>query len=114
MTVKGPMGLDGPGRMLAELEGATDLPWHLEEVDQGEVLTGGVAEILLTAVLAKSAEMSVEYAVGAVKRLAERWRDERLDPPDTEIRTEAVPDTDAPDTDDAPDAGGSPANGSDD
>ena len=108
VTVKGPMGLDGPGRMLAELEGATDLSWHLEEADEGQVLTGGVVEILLTAVAAKSAEMSVEYAVGAVKRLAERWRDERLDPPDTEIRTESVPDTDAPD------AGGSPANGSDD
>jgi hypothetical protein len=50
--------------------------------------------------------MSVEYVVGAVKRLAERLRDERLDPPDMEIRTESVPDTDGPD------AGRSDGNGS--
>lgn len=111
VTVKGPLGLDGPGRILGELEAATDLPWHSEEVDQGEVLTGGVTEILLAAVVSKSAEMSVEYVVEAVKRLVERLRDERLDPPDMEIRTESVPGTDVPDTD-GPDAGRSDGTGS--
>lgn len=106
VTVKGPLGLDGPGRILGELEAATDLPWHSEEVDQGQVLTGGVTEILLAAVVSKSAEMSVEYVVEAVKRLVERLRDERLDPPDMAIRTESVPDTDGPD------AGRSDGNGS--
>jgi hypothetical protein len=106
VTVKGPIGLDGPDRMLGELEKATDLSWQLRVVDQGKVLSTGIVEIVLTAVITKGLEMSAEAAVDAVKDLVKRWRRERLDPPQTTIDTESVPDTDATD--------GPAADGSDD
>ncbi|WP_344962076.1 hypothetical protein [Streptomyces thioluteus] len=90
MTVKGQLGLDDPDRMLRELEQATRLSWRWEEVDQGPALSGGIPEIVLEAVIGKGVEMSVEYAVDAVRRCVGRWRAERLDPPRTAIRTSPV------------------------
>ncbi len=59
VTVKGPMGLDDPDRMLDDLARATSVPWQAHEVDKGPVLTGGIVEIVLTAVIGKGVEMSV-------------------------------------------------------
>lgn len=92
VSVKGLIGLDDPDRMLAELEAETGLTWHPEPVDEGRVLSGGVVEIILVAVAVKAAEMTLEATVDAVKRTVERWRRERLEPPEATVDTEAVPD----------------------
>ncbi|MCC5480630.1 hypothetical protein ACFV2N_25210 [Streptomyces sp. NPDC059680] len=93
VTVKGLTGLDDLDRMLEELAAETGLPWRSSAVDQGKVLTGGIVEIVLVAAVGKATEMTVSAAVDAVKRVVERWRGERLDPPETSIGTESVPDS---------------------
>jgi hypothetical protein len=97
VTVKGPIGLDDPERMIAELQKATGLSWRPQAVDEGKVLAGSIATIVLTVVITKGTEMSVVAALDAVKRVVERWRSERLDPPETTIDNESVPDADATD-----------------
>ncbi|WP_143658611.1 hypothetical protein [Streptomyces sp. IMTB 2501] len=92
VTVKGPTGLDDPDRMLDELAAETGLSWRSSAVDDGRVLTGGIVEIVLVAVVGKATEMTVSAAVDAVKRVVERWRGERLDPPETSVATQSVPD----------------------
>jgi hypothetical protein len=92
VSVKGLTGLDDPDRMLAELEAETGLVWRPEAVDEGRVLSGGVVEIILVAVAVKAAEMTLEATVAAVKKVVERWRRERLDPPEATVETEPVPD----------------------
>ncbi|MQY33454.1 hypothetical protein SRB17_14150 [Streptomyces sp. RB17] len=93
VTVKGLTGLDDPGRMLEELEAQTGLSWGAQAVDKGKVLTGGIVEIVLVTVVGKATEMAVSAAVDAVKGVVERWRGERLDPPETSVGTESVPDS---------------------
>ncbi|MER6571519.1 hypothetical protein ABT288_36425 [Streptomyces sp. NPDC001093] len=93
VTVKGLTGLDDRDRMLDELAAATGLSWRSSPVDQGRVLTGGIVEVVLVAAVGKATEMTVSAAVDAVKRVVERWRDERLDPPETSVGTESVPDS---------------------
>lgn len=95
VTVKGPLGLDDPDRMLAELERATDLSWRPQVVEEGHVLTGSIVEIVLTAAIGKGTEMAMGAALDAVKRVVTRWRKERLDPPEISIDEDSVPDTDA-------------------
>ncbi|MEU6378231.1 hypothetical protein [Streptomyces sp. NPDC046909] len=92
VSVKGLTGLDDPDRMLAELESETGLSWRPEPVDEGRVLSGGIVEIILVAVAVKGAEMTLEATVAAVKRVVERWRRERLEPPEATVDTEPVPD----------------------
>jgi hypothetical protein len=99
VSVKGLIGLDDPHRMLGELKAATGLSWRSQTVDEGKVLTGGIVEILLVAVVGKATEMTVEAAVDAVRQVVERWRRERLDPPETSVDTESVPDADEDGTD---------------
>jgi hypothetical protein len=96
VTVKGPLGLDEPDLMLAELEKHTGLVWRPQPVDEGNVLTGGIAEIVLIAVVTKATEMSVQAAVDKAKELAQRWRSERLDPPEITVSEEPGPDPAAP------------------
>jgi len=93
VSVKGLIGLDEPDRMLAELEAETGLTWRTEAVDEGRVLSGGIVEVVLVAVTVKAAEMTLEATVAAVKGVVERWRRERLDPPEASIDTDPVPDT---------------------
>ncbi|WP_344021709.1 hypothetical protein [Streptomyces luteireticuli] len=89
VTVEGRLGLDDPDRMLRELEQATRLSWRREEADREPAL-GGLPEIVLEAVIGKGVEMSVEYAVEAVRRCIGRWRAERLDPPRMDVRTSSA------------------------
>lgn len=98
MSVKGLFGLDEPERLLDELTARTQLSWQQQEVDQGKNL-GGIVEILLIAVVTKTADMTVEAAVDAVKGVIGRWREERLDPPEASIRTEPEPQSDGGATD---------------
>jgi hypothetical protein len=92
VSVKGLTGLDDQDRMLAELEAATRMPWRPEPVAEGRVLSSGIVEIILVAVAVKGAEMTLEATVAAVKGVVERWRRERLEPPEARIDTEPVPD----------------------
>ncbi|GAA1934139.1 hypothetical protein [Kitasatospora viridis] len=92
VTVKGQLGLDDPDELLAELANATGAPWSSRAVDQGAVLIGGVAEIVLVAVVGKGTEIAVGAAVDQVRAAVARWRRGRLDPPETEIREEPLPD----------------------
>ncbi|WP_405869615.1 MULTISPECIES: hypothetical protein [unclassified Streptomyces] len=93
VSVKGLIGLDDPDRMLGELETETGLSWSPQEVEEDGVLTGGIVEIIIVAVVGKATEMTVSAAVDAVKQVVERWRSERLDPLDTSVDTEPVPDS---------------------
>ncbi|MGI5457709.1 hypothetical protein ACQEWB_31960 [Streptomyces sp. CA-249302] len=92
VSVKGPTGLDDTDRMLGELKEAADLPWHVREVEEDGALGSGIVEIVLVAVVGKTVEIGVSAAVDAVKQAVERWRSERLDPPDVTVGTESVPD----------------------
>ena|SRR5690349_9972855 len=98
VTVKGPTGLDETDGMLDELEAETGLSWRSSAVVEGKVLTGGIVEIVLVAAVGKATEMTVSAAVDAVKRVVERWRGERLDPPETLVATQSVPDSAAEST----------------
>jgi hypothetical protein len=112
VSVKGLTGLDDPDRMLDELEAETGLSWRLRPVGEGDgkVLTGGIVEIVLVAAVGKATEMTVSAAVDAVKRVVERWRAERLDPPETSVDTESVPDSaSVPDSEPVPDSAQEPA-----
>ncbi|MDV9168834.1 hypothetical protein R6V09_01570 [Streptomyces sp. W16] len=96
VSVKGLIGLDDPARMRGELEAETGLSWRPQEValaDQDAVLSGGIVEIILVAVVSKTAEMTVSAAVDSAKRIVERWRGERLDGLDTSVDTEPGPDS---------------------
>ncbi|HYQ68046.1 hypothetical protein [Actinophytocola sp.] len=92
VTVKGPIGLDEPDQMLADLTRETDLPWEQHTVDDGDVLSVGLVDIILVAVVTKSAEMTLQATVDGVKKVVKRWRAARLDPPETVIDTEELPD----------------------
>jgi hypothetical protein len=94
VTVKGRMGLDDPDRMLGDLTRATSGPWRAHEVDNGPVLTGGIVEILLTAVIGKGVAMSADAVVDVVKDRLKQWRATRLDPPEMVVDTDPVPDDD--------------------
>ncbi|WP_405972786.1 hypothetical protein OG496_27485 [Streptomyces sp. NBC_00988] len=94
VSVKGLIGLDDPARMRGELEAETGLLWRPQEVaiaDGEDVLSGGIVEIILVAVVSKTAELTVTAAVDAVKQVVERWRGERLDGLDTSVDTEPGP-----------------------
>ncbi|MGF1424942.1 hypothetical protein [Kitasatospora sp. LaBMicrA B282] len=91
ISLKGSLGLDDADRLLEELTAATSLAWREEPVDEGKVLSGGLEEILLVAVLGKTTEMAVEYAVERARQVVERWREERIDQPEASVRTEALP-----------------------
>ncbi|MFB7245670.1 hypothetical protein ACFCYX_24810 [Streptomyces populi] len=92
VSVKGLIGLDDPARMRAELEAETGLPWRPQEVaDEDTVLSGGIVEIILVAVVSKTAEITVTAAVDAAKRAVARWRGERLDGLEASVDTEPGP-----------------------
>ncbi|MCI3272845.1 hypothetical protein [Streptomyces cylindrosporus] len=95
VSVKGPTGLDDADRMLGELKEAADLPWSVREVEEEGALGSGIVEIVIVAVVGKTVELGVSAAVDAVKQAVERWRSERLDPPDVTVATESVPDAEA-------------------
>lgn len=89
--------------MLDDLAGATDLAWQAREGgDKSGVLISGFVELVLTAVAAKSVEMSVDAVVDAVREVRMRWLARRLDPPEITIDTETVPDDDTDDEGDTP------------
>lgn len=98
VSVTGPLGLDDPDRMLADLEAATGLSWRRQPVEEGKVLSGALAEIVLVAVATKATEIAWD----AVQQVVRRWHRERLDPPQTSVAAEPVPDraadADAPGT----------------
>jgi hypothetical protein len=79
VTFQGPLGLDDPDQIRADLEAATGLAWRAEEVYQENVLVGGLTEILLIAVVSKSTEMAVSAVVDKVKEIVEEIKKRRLE-----------------------------------
>ena len=72
VSVKGLIGLDDPARMRGELEAETRLLWRPQEVAiaaEEDVLTSGIVEIILVAVVSKTAELTVSAAVDAAKQV---------------------------------------------
>ncbi|WP_255949960.1 hypothetical protein [Streptomyces odontomachi] len=96
VTVKGPLGIDEPDLMLAELERQTGVVWRPQPVDEGKVLNGSIAEIVMVAVLTKATEVTVQAALDRAKQLVGRWRSERLDPLEMTVSEEPAPDGEAP------------------
>jgi hypothetical protein len=96
VRVSGPLGLDGPNQLRRALERETELDWSEQSSADDTHLSGGLAEILLVAIVSKSAEMAfggaVEQAREGVHKVVEHWREQRLDPPKT-----VVEETDEPD-----------------
>lgn len=82
VSCKGPLGLDDPDRMRADLEAATGLAWRADEVHRENVLVGGIVELVFMAVIGKTTEMAVEAVLERVKRTVEEIRSRRLDPPE--------------------------------
>ncbi|MGW2571661.1 hypothetical protein [Streptomyces sp. NPDC001537] len=90
VSVGGLTGLDDRERLLAELEAETGLEWQARDVEQDGVLTGGIVEIVLVAVVGKATELAVSAAVDSAKKIVERWRSERLDPPEASVDVDPV------------------------
>ena len=80
MSFQGPLGLDDPDQIRADLEAGTGLTWRVEEVYQENVLVGGLTEILLVAVVSKSTELIVSAAMDRAKMIVREIRTRRLDP----------------------------------
>ncbi|MFJ4716523.1 hypothetical protein [Streptomyces sp. NPDC088785] len=79
VRVEGPVGLDEPEELRADLARETVLPWRLEELDEDrDTLDGGTAAALLTAVLTSATGAVVQ---AAAQRAIDAWRGRRLDPP---------------------------------
>ncbi|MFF0388304.1 hypothetical protein ACFYS8_06345 [Kitasatospora sp. NPDC004615] len=95
VSLKGPLGLDDASRLLEELAAQTGLGWREEPVDEGKVLSGGLVEILLVAVVSKTTELAFEAVLERVKQVVERWREERLDRPEAAVDAQALPGTEA-------------------
>ena len=95
VSLKGPMGLDDPARLISELEAKTGLAWYEESAGDAKTLSGGLVEILLVAVASKTTEMAYEAAVERAKQVVDRFRAERLDPPQATVQVENTPEADA-------------------
>jgi hypothetical protein len=91
VTVNGPGGLDGADQLRTELEQATAWSWDLSGVE-GPPAMSGIVEIMLTATVSVGTEMSVRAAADKVRDVVHDWRRQRLDPPETDVRTESVSD----------------------
>ncbi|WP_420032084.1 hypothetical protein ACN2WE_04260 [Streptomyces sp. cg28] len=79
VRVEGPVGLDEPEELRAELARETALQWRLEAADEErDTLDGGTAAALLMAVLTSATGAVVQ---AAAQRAIDAWRERRLDPP---------------------------------
>ncbi|MFE6889051.1 hypothetical protein [Streptomyces sp. NPDC057694] len=82
VRVEGPVGLDEPEELRAELARETALQWRLEAPDEERgTLDGGVSALLL-AVLTSATGAVVQ---AAAQRAIDAWRGRRLDPPPVTI-----------------------------
>lgn len=94
VKITGPIGIDDVNHLLADLTKEAGLDWHEERPADSKHL-GGIADVLLTAVIGgtagKGAEVAVEATVDRVREVISRWRERRLDPPDVEVQTQDVP-----------------------
>jgi hypothetical protein len=78
VKVEGPVGLDEPEELLEELGRETGLVWRLEPTGQHGTLDGGLAVMMLEAMLGGAVGAAVQ---AAVQRAIDNWRGRRLDPP---------------------------------
>jgi hypothetical protein len=107
VEVAGASGLDDSADLLAELVRETGLDWHEERVPEGRHLSGGAAEILLTAAVSgaagKAGEFAYQKGADLVRAVVARWSARYLDPPEVRVgvtETPGAPDTEqgTPDT----------------
>jgi hypothetical protein len=83
VRVEGPVGLDEPEELLAELGRETGLQWRLDASDgDGGTLDGGLSAALLIALLSSATGAVVQ---AAAQRAIDNWRARRLDPPSVTI-----------------------------
>jgi hypothetical protein len=87
----GNLGLDDADRLMDALADTTGLSWHDETPADSGHLTGGIAELVLVAVVGRGAEMAFEGMVHKVRELVEDWKKRRLDPPQAEVEETTVP-----------------------
>lgn len=94
VSIKGPVGLDDPDRLLRELEAETGLSWRQEPVAEEKTLSGGLFEIVLVALVTGASSEAGKDAWNAAKQVVKRWRSEKLDPTETSVEIESLPDAD--------------------
>ncbi|WP_353940894.1 hypothetical protein ABII15_04140 [Streptomyces sp. HUAS MG91] len=83
VRVEGPVGLDEPEELRAELARETALQWQVEApAEERGTLDGGTAAALLMAVLTSATGAVVQ---AAAQRAVDAWRGRRLDPPPVTI-----------------------------
>lgn len=92
VSVRGSLGLDDDRRLIGELEKATGLAWRREPVKAGDLLDGGIVEIVLLAVVGKTTELAYGAVVEKVRSGIEQWRREHLDETDYTLAEEIVAD----------------------
>jgi hypothetical protein len=93
VRLKGAIGLDDVRLLLDDLAAETDLDWSEERPPDGKHL--GVADLLLTAVISgaagKCAEAAAEEVRSRARRVVNKWRDKRLEPPDADTEKQEAP-----------------------
>ncbi|MEV1083822.1 hypothetical protein AB0I98_37375 [Streptomyces sp. NPDC050211] len=97
VKVEGPVGLDEPEELLAELGRETGLAWRLETAGQRGTLDGGLAVTTLEALVGGVAGAVVQ---AAAQRAIDVWRGRRLDPPTVTIIFQPPQDPEPPSPDD--------------
>jgi len=90
VSVRGTLGLDDGAHLLDALESSTGLEWRLAPAPDRGHLSGGIAEVVLVAVLSKSTELAYGAVVEKVRDRVEQWRRGRLDRPEYELGEQSV------------------------
>ncbi len=95
VRVTGDLGLDDAEELLGELRRQTGVEWSEQHpVEDDGHLTGGLVEILITAVVGKGVEMAldpvIDRVVDRVHEAIDRFRGTRLDPPATQVDLSSV------------------------
>ncbi|MBR7832887.1 hypothetical protein KDL01_06415 [Actinospica durhamensis] len=96
VRVTGDLGLDDAEELLRELRQQTGVEWSEQKSpaeDDGH-LTGGLVEILISAVVGKGVEMAldpvIDRVVDRVHQAIDRFRGTRFDPPATQVDLSSV------------------------
>ena len=104
VTVQGTLGLDDGRRLVDDLSRTTGLEWRLTSNADGDHLSGGIEEIILTAVAGKTAELAYNAIVEKTRDRIQQWRLEHLEKPHYTLADAPLPE-DAEDAEDTEDAG---------
>jgi hypothetical protein len=83
-------------KLQAALDQETGVSWAAQET---AAVTGklGISSLIITAVIAGSAEETTRMAVAQATKVIEGWKARHLDPPDVRLTTERIAEDDAGD-----------------